>query len=134
MSVFFLSLPPVIFEAIGIAGFALYVLNYGLLTFKQGTSESKCYFMLNMIAASCVLIGLTHSFNLASTLIQMFWIVISCVAKKRRLRSKGSRQSGARFQHAGRWGDGCQGTDHRDRGHGKRTPRRAMDHTLHAPR
>ena len=86
MSVFFLSLPPVIFEAIGIAGFALYVLNYGLLTFKQVTSESKCYFMLNMIAASCVLIGLIHSFNLTSALIQMFWIVISCVAIIIRLR------------------------------------------------
>ena len=86
MSDFFSSLPPALFEGIGIAGFALYVLTYGLLTFKRITSESKIYFVLNMIAASCVLIGLTHSFNLASALIQLFWIVISCAAILIRLR------------------------------------------------
>jgi hypothetical protein len=96
MSDFFLSLPPVIFEAIGIAGFALYVLNYGLLTFTHVTSEPKCYFVLNMIAASCVLIGLTHSFNLASALIQLFWIVTSTTAivlRQRQSRTGRSRSA-----------------------------------------
>ena len=80
------SIPPAWLEAIGVAGFALYVLNYGLLTIHRLTSQSKAYFVLNMFAASCVLIGLTHSFNLASALIQGFWIVISVVAILMRLR------------------------------------------------
>lgn len=65
---------------IGVAGFALYVMNYALLTLHRITSHSRIYFVLNMIAATLVLIGLTHSFNLASALIQTFWIVISITA------------------------------------------------------
>jgi phage shock protein PspC (stress-responsive transcriptional regulator) len=38
------------------------------------------------MAASMVLIGLTHSFNLAAALIQLFWIVISTTAIIVRLR------------------------------------------------
>lgn len=74
------ALPPRLFEAIGVAGFALYVINYGLLTFQKITSASNTYFVLNLAAASLVLVGLTHSFNLASALIQLFWIAISLVA------------------------------------------------------
>ena len=84
----YFSLPPALFEAIGIAGFALYVLNYALLTFHRVTSQSKTYFVLNMFAATFVLIGLTHSFNLASALIQAFWIVISITAIVMRLRPR----------------------------------------------
>ncbi len=80
------TVPPAVFEAIGVVGFALYVLNYGLLTFHRVTSHSKAYFVLNLIAATMVLIGLTYSFNLASALIQMFWIVISITAIVMRLR------------------------------------------------
>lgn len=82
------AIPPIIFEAIGIAGFALYVLTYALLTFHRMTSQSPAYFVLNMAAATCVLIGLTHSFNLASALIQTFWIIISIAAIVVRLRPK----------------------------------------------
>jgi hypothetical protein len=61
-------------------------MNYCLLTFHRLTSHSKLYFMINLMAASMVLIGLTHSFNLASALIQLFWIVISTTAIVLRLR------------------------------------------------
>lgn len=87
-----LSLPPAVFELIGVAGFALYVLNYSLLTLHRITSHSKTYFVINMIAASFVLIGLTNSFNLASALIQGFWIVISITAIIVRLRPAKDRQ------------------------------------------
>jgi len=80
------ALPPDLFDAIGVLGFALYVLNYGLLTFQRINSASNTYFVLNLAAASLVLIGLTHSFNLASALIQLFWIVISIAAITIRLR------------------------------------------------
>lgn len=86
MSHAFFLVPPALLEAIGIAGFALYVLNYALLTLHRITSQSSTYFVLNMIAATFVLIGLTHSFNLASALIQGFWIVISITAIVVRMR------------------------------------------------
>jgi len=83
---FFQALPPHLFEAIGVSGFALYVLNYTLLTFQRITSASTTYFALNLAAATLVLIGLTYSFNLASALIQLFWIAISIAAIAIRLR------------------------------------------------
>jgi len=79
--------PHEMIDAIGIIGFGLYVLTYALLTFNRITSQSPAYFVLNMIAATLVLIGLTHSFNLASALIQTFWIAMSITAIVMRLRS-----------------------------------------------
>ena len=88
-------LPPAVFEAIGVVGFGVYVMNYTLLTFHRVTSHSKRYFALNLIASSMVLIGLTYSFNLASALIQLFWIVISITAIAVRLRPT----KDAKFKH-----------------------------------
>jgi len=71
---------PVLFETIGVFGFVLYVLNYSLLTFQKINSAAPIYFALNLCAASCVLVGLLVSFNLASALIQLFWVAISLTA------------------------------------------------------
>ena len=71
---------PIIYESIGVFGFALYVFNYTLLTFRKINSAAPLYFALNLCAASCVLIGLLVSFNLASALIQVFWVAISLTA------------------------------------------------------
>jgi hypothetical protein len=93
---FIARLPPSLVDVIGVIGFSLYVMNYCLLTFHRLTSHSKLYFMINLMAASMVLIGLTHSFNLASALIQLFWIVISTTAivlRQRRSRTGQSRSA-----------------------------------------
>jgi hypothetical protein len=83
---FIARLPPFVVNVIGVIGFSLYVMNYCLFTFHRLTSHSKLYFVINLMAASMVLIGLTHSFNLAAALIQLFWIVISTTAIIVRLR------------------------------------------------
>lgn len=76
---------PVLIDLIGISGFVLYVLNYTLLTFRVLDTQHVAYFALNLTAASFVLIGLSASFNLASAMIQMFWICISIIAIALRL-------------------------------------------------
>ncbi len=78
---------PLIFEMIGVAGFGLYVLNYTLLTFHRLHSGDAAYFAINLIAAGCVLTGLLVSFNLASAMIQAFWILISTAAIAVRIRT-----------------------------------------------
>lgn len=88
MPVYFDTVPAAVFETIGVAGFALYVMNYCLLTLHRLTSHSTTYFAINLVASSCVLIGLSQSFNLASALIQTFWIVISITAITIRLRKR----------------------------------------------
>ena len=79
---------PSIFDAIGVAGFGLYVLNYTMLTFQRVKSESITYFVINGSAACMVLIGLTNAFNLAAAMIQIFFICISFVAVIVRLRDR----------------------------------------------
>lgn len=88
MIAFLSDLPPELYDAIGVAGFGLYVLNYSLLTFHKVRSEQAIYFAVNWLAASMVLIGLINAFNLAAALIQIFWILISSVGLVIRLRKK----------------------------------------------
>lgn len=69
-----------IIDFIGVTGFVLYVLSYGLLTFGVLSANCPRYYTLNLTAASLVLVGLVWgNFNLASMLIQMFWIMISLI-------------------------------------------------------
>lgn len=74
---YFFSNSPALAEMIGVVGFCLYVLTYGLLTVRLLCGHSFTYLGLNLLAATCVLISLTVSFNLASALIQIFWITMS---------------------------------------------------------
>ncbi|UWR00512.1 hypothetical protein K3729_06995 [Rhodobacteraceae bacterium S2214] len=83
---YFSSIPTEVLDAIGVAGFGLYVMNYGLLTVQRIQSHQALYFMINGLAAAMVLIGLMSAFNLAAALIQIFWIVISIIAIIIRLR------------------------------------------------
>ncbi|WP_420862846.1 CBU_0592 family membrane protein [Algirhabdus cladophorae] len=73
-------------EVAGVAGFCLYVVNYSLLTFKIISAGHKLFFALNGTAAALVLMGLMVSFNLASAMIQVFWITISIIGILIRLR------------------------------------------------
>jgi len=72
--------PAEAFDAIGVAGFGLYVINYTMLTFDKFRSTQVRYFAVNLAAAAMVLISLTSTFNLASAMIQVFWIAISVAA------------------------------------------------------
>lgn len=68
---------PALLDSIGVFGFVLYVLNYTLLTFGWVSGDSVHYFVINLLAAVLVLIGLSNNFNLASALIQSFFITMS---------------------------------------------------------
>ena len=73
-------------EIAGVAGFGLYVSNYLMLTFRILTGDCIRYYLINVTAATLVLTGLLNSFDLASALIQVFWICISVVGIVMRLR------------------------------------------------
>lgn len=75
-------------DMIGVAGFGLYVINYSMLTLQKVKSDSIRYFVVNLAAATMVLIGLMTAFNLAAALIQIFFICSSGVAIILRLRSR----------------------------------------------
>ncbi|MGH1453470.1 MAG: CBU_0592 family membrane protein [Paracoccaceae bacterium] len=79
---------PAMIQAIGVGGFFLYVANYTMLTLRILTGDCLRYFVLNITAASMVLIGLSVNFNLAAALIQSFWIVMSLIGIAMRLRRR----------------------------------------------
>lgn len=66
-------------ELIGVAGFCIYVTTYTLLTLRVIPRPNVLYFLMNLTASTCVLIGLSSSFNLAAAMIQIFWITMSLV-------------------------------------------------------
>lgn len=67
-------------SVVGVTGFVLYVGNYLGLSLRLISGDSIVYFVINTVAASLVLIGLMRDFNMASVLIQSFWIVIGVSA------------------------------------------------------
>lgn len=67
-------------DVIGVIGFLLYLCNYILITFQHIDSRSIRFFVLNTLAAACVLFSLSEDFNLAAAMIQIFWIVLGIVA------------------------------------------------------
>ncbi len=66
-------------QAIGVVGVFFYLLSYFLLLTGKIDGTHNAYILMNFIAATFVLISLIHNFNLASALIQIFWITISVV-------------------------------------------------------
>lgn len=66
-------------DMIGIIGFGLYIGNYAMITLRHAWGDSIAFFLMNLAAASCVMIGLFNSFNLASAMIQGFWIIMSLI-------------------------------------------------------
>ncbi len=85
---FFATIDPYALEMAGVAGFGLYVTNYTLLTFHRLHSHDALYFGINLAAATLVLVSLTASFNFASAMIQIFWVLISSTAIVLRLKRK----------------------------------------------
>ena len=81
-----LDWPSAIYDLVGLLGFGLYVVSYFLLTTHRLTSQTCTYFVINLIAATLVLVSLFGAFNLASLMIQVFWIVVSVLAISRRFR------------------------------------------------
>jgi len=77
-----------IFDIAGVAGFCTYVTAYSLLTCQVLTSKCVSYFVLNLCASSLVLFSLMGAFNLATAMIQSFWIVVSIIAIWTRMRDR----------------------------------------------
>lgn len=77
------------FRFIGVIGFGLYVTNYSLLSSRVVSSESTGFFLMNTVAAAFVLTSNYVEFNLASVMIQVFWIAIGFKAIAIRRRPRG---------------------------------------------
>ena len=68
-----------IYQFVGVLGFILYMVSYFLLQIGKLEGSGSGYILMNLTAATFVLISLTQHFNLASALIQISWILISFI-------------------------------------------------------
>lgn len=64
-------------RAVGLIGFAIYVLGFFCLCTGRLNSSTPAYFVLVFVASSCVMVSLMVDFNLSAALIQLFYIVMS---------------------------------------------------------
>jgi len=63
----------------GLLGVAVYLVSYALLPLGLIRGAGYAYAVMNLLAAAFVLASLTQAFNLASALVQVFWIAISLI-------------------------------------------------------
>ena len=66
-------------DIIGMTGTALVVLAYYLLQLDKVSSNSLAYNLMNLFGAIFLLISLCFTFNLASFVIELFWIGASLI-------------------------------------------------------
>ena len=76
-------------ELTGLLGAGIYATSYLCIAFDKLSSQSRYYYLLQMTAAGTVLLSLTHSFNLASVTIQVFFICVSIVGFVRHMGGDG---------------------------------------------
>ncbi|MEM9724845.1 MAG: hypothetical protein AAF909_05200 [Pseudomonadota bacterium] len=76
-----------VIDAIGIVGVALVVCAYFLLQTERLTINDLSYSLLNLIGSAMILLTLFYTFNLASFVIEIFWLGISLIGVARHLRA-----------------------------------------------
>jgi len=65
------------YDVIGTIGVFLIIIAYAAVQSRRLDSTTLVYSILNLIGASMILVSLRYNFNLASVIIEFFWILIS---------------------------------------------------------
>jgi len=65
------------YDILGTLGVALIILAYAAVQVRRMKSEQLSYSVMNLIGAALILVSLKYNFNLASVIIEVFWILIS---------------------------------------------------------
>ncbi len=71
-------------DVIGTMGVACVLLSYAGLQTGRMTPHDPAYLWLNIAGSGAILVSLYFDFNLASAIIQCFWIAISLYGLTRR--------------------------------------------------
>ncbi len=87
-------------EALGLSGAVLYSVSYLLSAYDRLPSQSPIYYLTKLAAASLVLISLYQDFNLASAVIQVFFIVVSLIGVVRHFSPQRRTRAYERSRHA----------------------------------
>jgi hypothetical protein len=75
-------------DAIGIVGVTIILVVYYLLQVERMKSDELIYSVINLVGALLIVVSLLYSFNLASFIIEIFWIAISLIGIVRYYRKR----------------------------------------------
>lgn len=75
-------------DIIGIVGVSIIVVTYLFLQLQKISSQTLTYSVLNIVGSAMILYSLIDSWNLASFVIQVFWIIISLFGIRNYYKSK----------------------------------------------
>jgi len=78
-------------DLIGNVGVVILMITYLMLQLNKLSSDSLAYSLLNAVGAGLVVVSLLVNFNLSALLMEVFWILISCVGIYRYFRLKAPR-------------------------------------------
>jgi hypothetical protein len=77
-------------DVVGIIGVAIIVVAYLLLQLERLKGTDLSYSVMNAVGASLIVASLIVDFNLSALLMEVFWVLISCIGIGRHLRLKRS--------------------------------------------
>ena len=77
-----------LFDIVGMSGTFLVVGSFFLLQLNKVSPKSLVYNMMNLSGAILLLISLCYNFNLASFVIEIFWIAASLIGLYKYLKNR----------------------------------------------
>ena len=77
-----------IYDIVGSVGVLLIVGAYFMLMIRRIASTDLGYSALNAIGAALIIFSLSHDFNFAAFLMELFWLIISIVGMAMAIRSR----------------------------------------------
>ena len=78
-------------DFVGNIGVIILMTTYLMLQLNKLSSNGLAYSALNAIGATLITISLVSDFNLSALLMEVFWVLISCVGIYRYFRLKASQ-------------------------------------------
>jgi multidrug transporter EmrE-like cation transporter len=75
-------------DFVGNVGVVVLMVTYLLLQLNRLHSDDLAYSLLNAIGASLIILSLIVDFNLSALLMEVFWVLISCLGIYRYFRLK----------------------------------------------
>jgi predicted membrane protein len=90
------AMAPWIIDSIGMLGTFLVVLAYFLLQLERTDPKGISYNLINLFGALFLMISLCFNFNLASFVIEIFWITASLIGLWKYLRRQPGTPSAGR--------------------------------------
>jgi hypothetical protein len=78
-------------DLIGNVGVVVLMIAYLMLQLNKLRSDGLAYSLLNAVGATLIVFSLVVNFNLSALIMEVFWVLISCVGIYRYFRLKSLR-------------------------------------------